>query len=137
MLTTYERRLVLSYLINAVRRLHRGTSETKVLFEWLSENSALLRPESWLVELCRARARRGESQGGLSKNQSGEARDLLTKGVPGVARRVRADRLAARLRSLGREMQLTRTDMVIIEIMLRYRSSRMTTTLAHSHSSTT
>ena len=53
MLTTYERRLVLSYLVNAVRRLQRGTSETKALFEWVSENSDVLRAGSSLVELCK------------------------------------------------------------------------------------
>lgn len=44
MRTSYERRLVLSYLIN-----HRATPssrhpEMKALVEWASENSALLRP---------------------------------------------------------------------------------------------
>ena len=31
-----------------------------------------------LVELCRARTRRGKPKGGLSKNESGEVRDPLT-----------------------------------------------------------
>ena len=78
MLTTYERRLILSYLINAVRHLHRGTSDMKALSEWVSVNSALLGLKSLLVELCRARTRRGKPRGSLSKNESGEVRDLLT-----------------------------------------------------------
>ena len=84
MLTAYERRLVLTYLVNAVRRLQRGTSETKALYEWVSENSDLLRPESSLVELCRARARRRKSKASVSKDEPDEVRDLLAKGVQGA-----------------------------------------------------
>ena len=123
MLTAYERRLVLTYLVNAVRRLRRSTSATEALFEWVSENSDVLRAGNSVVELCKERARRRKSKGSLAKDRSDELRDLVTSGDRGGARRVRADRLALRLRTLGREMQLSRTDVAILEIMLRYRSN--------------
>ena len=123
MLTAYEQRLVLSYLVNAVRHLQRGTSETKALLEWVSENSGLLWLRSSLVDLRRERARRGKSKGRRSTDQSGDLQDRLADGGCGRARRVRADRLALRLGNLGREMQLTRIDVAILEVMLRYRSN--------------
>ncbi len=127
--TTYEKRLVLSYLTNAVRRLHRGSSESRELrglFEWVSENSRLLPAGSSLVELCKEGARRRKSGGGPSKDQSDALRDRLTTGEHGATRPVRpvrADRLASGLRRLGREINLSRTDLAILEIMLRYRSN--------------
>ena len=123
MLTTYEQCLVLSWLTNAVRCLHRGSPESKELFDWVSENSELLPAGCSLVELCEEGARRRKSKGGPSKDQWDALRDRLTTGEHGATRRVRADRLASRLRRLGREMQLSRTDVGILEIMLRYRSN--------------
>ena len=128
MLTTYEQHLVLSCLTNAVRCLHRDSPESKELFDWVSENSELLPAGCSLVELCEEGARRrksrgDKSRGGPSKDQWDALRDRLTTGEHGATRRVRADRLASRLRRLGREMQLSRTDVAILEIMLRYRSN--------------
>ena len=137
MLTTYEQHLVLSYLTNAVRRLHRGSPESKELFDWVSENSELLPAGSSLVELCeegarRRRSRGDKSRGDPSKDQWDALRDRLTTGEHGATRRVRADRLASRLRRLGREMQLSRTDVAILEIMLRYRSNPVVENLLDS-----
>ena len=123
MLTAYEQHLVLSYLTNAVRRLHRRSPESKELFGWISENSELLPVGSSLGELCEEGARCRKSRGNPSRDQWDALRGRLTTGEHGATRRVQADRLASRLRRLGREMQLSRTDVAILEIMLRYRSN--------------
>ena len=123
MLTNYERRLVLSYLTKAVSGLHRESPEAGELTDWVGENADLLALSATEIELDREHPRRRrKARSGLSKGQWRGLRELLAEGGDGAARRVRADRLALRLRSLGREMQLSRTDVAILEIVLRYRS---------------
>ena len=121
MLTAYEQRLILSYLANAISRLHRDSPEARELTDWVWENADLLGPATPAIELCQERPRRRKSESGFSKGQWGNLRTLLMEGRRAGARGVRGDRLAVRLRSLGREMQLSRTDVAILEILLRYR----------------
>ena len=121
MLTTYEQRLALSFIANAFSHLHRGSPEAKELVDWVEENSDVLGFGSSVTDICRERTARTTSRGRLSKDQSRELRELLFEGGACGSRRVRTDRLASRLRSLAREMQLRRTDVAILEIMLRYR----------------
>ena len=132
MLTTYERHLVLRYLANAVSSLHRDSPEAGELTDWVSENAALLSLPASAAELCRERPRRRKSKSGLSRSEWSELRDHLLQGNRAEARRVRADRLTVRLRSLGREMRLSRTDLVILEILLRYRTHPVVESLVDS-----
>ena len=132
MLTTYERHLVLRYLANAVSSLHRDSPEAGELTDWVSENTGLLGLSASAIELCGERPRRRKSKSGFSKSQWNELRDHLLEGNRTDARRVRADRLTVRLRSLGREMRLSRTDLAILEILLRYRSHPVVESLVDS-----
>ena len=119
MLTTYERPLVLRYLANAVSRLHRDSPEAGKLMDWVSENTDLLSLSASAVELCRERPRRRKSKSGFSRSEWSELRDHLLQGNRTEAGRVRADRLTVRLRSLVREMRLSRTDLATLEVLLR------------------
>ena len=132
MLTTYERHLVLRYLANAVSSLHRDSQEAGELTDWMSENADLLSLPASAVELCRERPRRRKSKSGFSRSEWSELRDHLLQGNRTEVRRVRADRLTVRLRSLGREMRLSRTDLAILEILLRYRTHPVVESLVDS-----
>ena len=122
MLTSYERRLVLSYLANATSRLDRDSPEARELVDWVMENGDVLGLTTSELEPLRERPAAPKSRSGLSKGQWQDLRDCVMEGANAGSQRVRADRLSLRLRSLGREMQLSRTDVAILEIVLRYRS---------------
>ena len=132
MLAAYERRLVLSYLANATSRLNRRSSETNELVDWISENRDLLGVERSVIERFWDLTKRRKSENRFSKGQMAALRDLLIEAGNGRSRKVRGDGLALRLRNLGREMQLSRSDVGILEIMLRYRSNPVVESLIDS-----
>ena len=116
----YERRLILSYLSNLVSRCHHSSRAARKLAHCVAEWIDLL-----VIVDCSDRRTaerlRTYSHGKLSATRWRQIRDIL-KGQQEVTRRVRADRTALRLRRLGREMQLSRTDIAILEFLLRYAS---------------
>ena len=132
MLTNYERRLAVSYLANAVSSVHRDSPEASELVDWVSENADLLGLATPVIELCEGRPRRRKATSGLSKRQWGDLRNLVLEARQAGGRRARADRLAVRLRNLGREMQLSKADVAILEILLRYRSHPVVESLVDS-----
>ncbi len=116
----YERRLILSYLSNLVSRCHHSSRAARKLADCVAEWGDLL-----VIVDCSGR-RTAErlctcSHGKLSATRWQQIKDIL-KGQQEVTRRVRGDRTAVRLRRLGREMQLSRTDIAILEFLLRYES---------------
>ena len=110
MFTAYERHLMLSYLSNAASRLHHQRLEASSLVECVAEYDDLLA----LADCAAAR-----SEGELSAGQWQHLRNTLER-ERAAAKRVRGDRTARRLRRLGREMRLSRTDIAILEFLLRY-----------------
>ena len=118
MLTAYERHLILLYLSNVASRLQRHCAEAGALAAWVAEHGDLLtlgdsagkRTEQW-PRPC--------SEGELSPEAWRHVRSTLD-GERAAAKRVRGDRTAHRSRRLGREMQLSRTDIAILELLLRY-----------------
>ena len=118
MLNVYERRLILSYLSNLASRLNHHRPESRALARCIAEHGDLItvgdcperRIEKTLSDL---------SHGELSADRWQQLRDLL-KDQLAATRGVRADRTALRIRRLGREMQLSRTDVAILELLLRY-----------------
>ena len=85
MLTTYEHRLVLSFIANAFSHLHRGSSEAKELVDWVEENSDVLSVGSSVIEVCRERTTRRTSH-----RRGGEA--PLADTIGSYARQSRAKR---------------------------------------------
>ena len=126
MLSSYERRLLLSYLSNVVPHLCGRDEEAKNLLLWLSQH---------------------EDQLGLPYllREDDEAASVLTQGlrdhdVPArvwrrvrmasstalaAARNVRPDRTARRLRHLARTTRLSRTDTAILELLLHRRTGSL------------
>ena len=120
MLNVYERRLILSYLSNVASRLHYQRPQARALAEFVAEWGYQL-----TVADCSSRRVEKEfcayAHGELSAARWQQLRDLLIS-QQAETRRVRADRTALRIRRLGREIQLSRTDVAILEILLRYQT---------------
>ena len=118
MLNAYERRRILSYLSNLASRLGHHRPEARALAECVAE-----RGDRLTVPDCSAgrieEGLRAYSHGELTAARWRQLRDIL-KSQQAATKRVRADRTALRIRRLGREMRLSRTDIVILELLLRY-----------------
>ena len=120
MLNGYERRLILGYLSNLASRLHHNRPEARALAECVAE-----RADHLTVVDCDARRIEERlyaySHEELTAARWQQLRDIL-KGQQAETKHVRADRTALRIRRLGREMELSRTDIVILEFLLRYQT---------------
>ena len=150
MLTPYEHRLIVRYLANLVSCLpHRGP-EAKELVEWVASNGRRRvfggsKKASRVFGGKRRRSRALPSNLGRKRLDLDDLlapedfRDLedCTDGVTGkqwsslkealrskcaATKSVRSDRTARRLRCLGRTTGLSRTDVAILELMLRYQT---------------
>ena len=148
MLTAYEQRLILQYLANAASRLHHRDPEAKELVEWLTDNDRRTafgsrRRRFGASDEGGKRSRTplghlGRRPVDLDDFLGAEELRELTDGMDGptgkqwsrvvealramcsAARSVRGDRAAQRLRCLGTTVGLSRTDLAILELMLRY-----------------
>ena len=150
MLTTYERRLILQYLANAASRLHHRDPEAREMVEWITENDRRTASGSrrrtlgapggkrkWSRALP-ASARLGRKRldlddfldteeireladcmGGPTGKQWSRLVEAL-RDMASAARSARSDGTAQRLRCLAKTMGLSRTDLAILELMLRY-----------------
>ena len=118
MLNNYERHLIFSYLSNAASHFRHYHTEAKELAEWVAENRDVLVINDVTEEL-------GERRLYHEKGLSEQDWRLFTKALEEIrsaSRHVRGDRTALRLRRLGKEMHLTRTDVAVLESLLRYRT---------------
>ncbi len=120
MLTAYERRLVLSYLSNAASRLDRHCREARELVKCIAEYGDLLAVADYAAKRI-DKWSHACSDKELSAAQWQHLRKTL-KSQHAALKRVGADRSALRIRRLGREMGLPRTDIAILELLLRYQT---------------
>ncbi len=121
MLAAYDRRLILSYLSNAVLRLPCRAEEANNLLQWLLKHGDQL---EFRVPVA------SKEETDLPMQQRGHGKEVSTlewqrleealRGEVARTRHVRPDRTARRLRRLARAMRLTRTDTAILELLLRY-----------------
>ena len=150
MLTAYEHRLIVRYLANLVSCLpHRGP-EAKELIEWVASNGRrrVFGGSKKASRVFGGKRRRSRALPPTLGRKRLDLDDLLapedfrdledcTDGVTGkqwsrleealrskwsAAKSVRSDRTAQRLRCLGRTTGLSRTDVAILELMLRYQT---------------
>ena len=112
MLTAYERRLVFFYLSNAASRFRHRSSQARKLAGWVYEHESELAFES------QPTSKDGLDQG-VPEPEWEHLREVLGNEYS-AAMRVRPDRLARRLRYLGKALRLSRTDTAILEFVLRY-----------------
>ena len=118
MLNNYERHLIVSYLSNAASHFRHYHTEAKELAQWVAENRDVLAINDVTEEL-------GERRLYHEKGLPEQDWRLFIKAIEetrSASRHVRGDRTALRLRRLGKEMHLTRTDVAVLESLLRYRT---------------
>ena len=131
MRSAYERRVVLSYLRNAVSRLHHRTEEATNLVNWLLKHEDQLSfrypfgPGEVAEEAIRHRLDKDNKVSSLEWQRLEEA----LRNESARARQVRPDREARRLRSLARVLRLSRTDTAILELLLRLRTGSMVSSM--------
>ena len=115
-ISPYERRLILSYLSNAFSHLCRRDQDAKSLLLWIRKHEDQL-------ELPYSLQADGEADGAKQHKFSRVLQalsDALAK-----ARNVRPDCTARRLRLLARATRLSRTDIAILELVLRYHTGAL------------
>ncbi len=119
MLSAYEHRLLALYLANAASRLSHRDPEATALATWVTDRESLIARGRGNR---RSRRRRREFDGDeeLSARQFRDLCDALREECSG--RTARPDRTARRLRHLGRSTGLRRTDLEILEVLVRYRT---------------
>ena len=150
MLTTYEQHLIIRYLANVASCLHHRDPEAKELVEWIASNGRRMAfgSRSKAPPALRRKRRRSRVPPSNVGRKRLDLDDLLaaedfkdfedcTDGLTSkqwhrlgkalrnkcaAAKPARSDRTAQRLRSLGKTAGLSRTDIAILEIMLRYQT---------------
>ena len=118
MLTAYERRLLAFYLANAASRLHHRDREAFNLAKWASSraNRAAFGRKN---RRLRTREADPAADEGMTAREWRNLQDALREECS-MTEKMRYDRAARRLRRLGKSMGLTRTDLGVLELGLRY-----------------
>ena len=121
MLTAYERRLMLGYLSNVATRFNHRNRQAEAIDAWVSEHGDLLglKPPNERQSDVERRNRSGRT---LSVTEWQAVRDGLCDALRSV-RRARPDRTARRVKRLGRDIGLSRTDIRILELVLHYHTN--------------
>ena len=109
----YERRLMLGYLCNVARLLRHSQTEARDLAGWVFDHQAELRLGEWHWS--------GDVDAEMKMEFWECLRDLLRDALRRTAR-TRVDAPGRRLRRLGRELDLSGTDVAILELLLRYQT---------------
>ena len=120
MLNAYEQRLVALYLANAASALHHRDREASDLAEWIAdrENRMTFGGRKRRSPLRAGKVGRDE---GMSGGKWRALHAALCEEYS-VARKARPDRTAQRLRRLAKTTGLTRTDVDVLELVLRYQT---------------
>ena len=122
MLNAYEQRLMAFYLANAAASLHHRDREASDLAEWVADRENRVafgrrkRPSPIRVRA----AKRGRAEG-LSGGNWRSLQAALREEYS-AARKARPDRTAQRLRRLAKATGLSRTDIDVLELVLRYQA---------------
>ena len=117
MLTAYERKLLTSYLANIASGLKRRDPEARELIDWIADR------DNRIALGARTRRRRRHLRSALEKEKISTKKlrcveESLRKEYSDIP--ARRDRTALRLRRLGKTAGLNRTDLDILELLLRY-----------------
>ncbi len=115
-ISPYERRLVLSYLSNALSHLRRRDQDAKSLLLWIrSHEDQLGLPYPLEAD--------GDADG-VKRHKFSRVLQALSDALT-EARKARPDRMARRLRLLAGAARLSRIDIAILELVLRYHTGTL------------
>ena len=120
MLNACERRLIAFYLANAASRLHHQDREASELAAWIADRDNRVAFGTGRRQ-PRLRHPDPDPEEGMSRGKLLRLEAALREEYAKV-RRARHDRTARRLRALGQTVGLHRTDLDILELLLRYRT---------------
>ena len=115
-ISPYERRLTLSYLSNAFSHLRRRDQDAKGLLTWIRKHEDQLEFPYPLEA--------GGDGDGVKGHKFSRVLQALSDALA-EARKARPDRTARRLRLLARATRLSRTDIAILELVLRYQAGAL------------
>ena len=118
MMNAYEQRLIALYLANAAAFLHHHDPEASELAEWVADRD---NRAAFGSRRKRLRRRSVEPDEGMSGRKWRSLQEALRE-ESSAAGKARPDRTAQRLRRLARTTDLGRTDVRILELLLRYRT---------------
>ena len=118
MMNAYEQRLIALYLANAAACLHHHDPEASELAEWVADRD---NRAAFGSRRKRPRRRNAEPDDGMSGRKWRSLRETLRE-ESSAASKARPDRTGQRLRRLARTTDLGRTDVRILELLLRYRT---------------
>ena len=119
MLTAYEHRLLALYLANAASRLSHQDPEATALAMWVTDRENLI-ARGRGDKRSRRRRREIDRDEELSARQFRDLGNALWEECSNL--RAQPDRTVRRLRRLGRSTGLSRADLAILEVLLRYRT---------------
>ncbi len=118
--SAYERHLIFSYLANAAERLHHRHKATASLADWLINPNDHPEVASRSL-LCRLERADIDPDDRISAHQLRELRQAL-RDERAATRQARPDMMARRLQRLAETTGLDRTDVAILELLLRYQT---------------
>ena len=118
MLNAYEQRLIAFYLANAATALHHRDREASDLAEWVADRDNRVAFGRRKRPSTSRTGKRGRDEG-MSRGKWRSLQEALREDYS-VARKARPDRTAQRLRRLAKTMGLSRTDVDLLELALRY-----------------
>ena len=120
MLTAYERHLLAFYLANAASGLHHRDREASALAEWVADRENRV-ARGRRSKRSRLRGMELDPEEGMSAEKLRRLAEALRDECAATTK-TRFDRTAQRLRSLAPTADLSRTDIGILELLLRYQS---------------
>ena len=120
MLSTYEQHLLASYLVNAASSLHHRDPEASELADWVANKANRIARGRNRRRFRRHEADEDRDEGMSAKKLRSLQETLRTALV--ATGKPRGDRATLRLRRLGRTLGLTRTDLDVLELLLRYQT---------------
>ena len=120
MLSAYEQHLFTSYLVNAASGLHHRDPEASELADWITTKGSHIAAGG----IRRRMLSRWEENDEEEKMSARTLRGLeeMLRAELAATTKGRRDRTALRLQRLGRTTGLTRTDLDILELLLRYQT---------------
>ena len=116
-ISPYERRLILSYLSNAFSNLRSRAQDAKSLLQWIRKHEDQLELPYPLEA--------DDDADGVKRHKSLRHVEKALSDALAEARKARPDRMARRLRLLARATGLSRTDIAVLEVVLRYHTGAL------------